>query len=53
MVAAFLYIDRLLQGWPTIQKPRATFLIVFLQRVTSYTRYNDRMNITPSLTHTL
>ena len=25
---------------------------MFLQRATSYTRYNDRMNITPPLTHT-
>ena len=39
------------QGWPTIQKPRATFLTVFLQRAKSCTRYNDRMNITPPLTH--
>ena len=28
----------LMQGWPTIQKSRATFLTVFLQRATSYTR---------------
>ena len=38
--------------WPNIQKPRATFLTVFLQRATSCTRFNDRMNITPPLTHT-
>ena len=40
------------QGWLTIQKPRAIFLTVFLQRATLYTRCNDRMNITPPLTQT-
>jgi len=39
----------LLQGWPTGQRPRATFLIVSQQRATSYTRAH--MNITPSLPH--
>ena len=37
------------QGWPTSQRPRTTFLTVFLQRATSYTPAN--VNITLSLPH--
>jgi len=39
----------LLQGWPTNQRPRATFLTVLPQRATSYTWAH--MNITRSLPH--
>jgi len=37
-----------LQGWPTSQKPRATFLTVLQQRAISYT-WTHMKNITPSL----
>jgi len=37
----------LLQGWPTSQIPRATFLTVLQQRATLYTWAH--MNVTPSL----
>jgi len=40
----------LLQGWPTSQKPRATFLTVLQQRVISYT-WAHMKNITLSLPH--
>jgi len=39
-----------LQGWPTSQKPRATFLTVLQQRVISYT-WAHMQNITSSLPH--
>ena len=39
----------LCQGWPTSQRPRATFLTVLQQRATSYIWAH--MNITPSLPH--
>ena len=39
----------LYQGWPTSQKPTATFLTVLPQRATSYTWAH--MNITSSLPH--
>ena len=38
--------DSIQQGWPTSQRPRATFFTVLLQRATSYTWAH--MNITPS-----
>jgi len=37
-----------LQGWPTSQKPRATFLTVLQQRAISYT-WAHMKNITPPL----
>ena len=37
------------QGWPTSQRPRATFLTVLPQRATSYTLAH--MKITPSFPH--
>jgi len=40
----------LLQGWPTSQKPRATFLTVLQQRTISHT-WAHMKNITPSLPH--
>ena len=39
----------LLQGWPTSQRRRATFITVLQQRATSYTWAH--MNITPSVPH--
>jgi len=39
------------QGWLTSQRPKATFLIVLLQRATWYSWAH--MNITPSIPHSL
>jgi len=41
------YVSCYMQGWPTSQRSRATFLTVLQQRATSYTWAH--MNITPSL----
>jgi len=38
-----------MQGWPTSQTPKATFLTVLPQRATSYTW--THMNVTPTLPH--
>jgi len=40
----------LLQGLPTSQRPRITFLTVLQERVASYTWW-AHMNVTPSLPH--
>jgi len=44
-----LCFNPLCQGWPTSQRPTATFPIVLPQRATSHTWAH--MNVTPSLPH--